>query len=482
MLQSVGMTTWTIFRGAPEAEEARRAHEASLAAAPVVPTLDHARLRRICLDAGADDVGVVEIERPGLGDEAAHARRIFPRTRSLVTLVTTSNPDAIRSVSRATANLAWHHNHADLDQVTHRVVRALGDAGVRAVATSIGFPMRHEAGQTTWEIAHKVVAVQAGMGHMGVNRNVIHPRLGNFVLLETILIDAVLDRYDQPLDANPCNGCNLCVAACPVGAVRTDDHFDFVACLEHNYREFLFGFEDWVHTIADGDRAGYQAKFTGEETRSMWQSLGFGPNYKSAYCQAVCPAGDDVIGPYLADRAAWRREVLVPLLRKEEAVYVRSGTRAEHVARRNGSKRIRYLDFHPSRSSPENFVLGLRHRFDRGRAVASGAEVRVRFDFGGGLAVVAAVTGGALHLRSSSVLPAVDAVDAVDTVDAPEVRAIDEPVDATVRLLGGHYIRLLHPDDVGAAPGEADDERRSTPTFEVLGDRAALGALLAVLS
>ena len=52
------------------------------------------------------------------------------------------------------------------------------------------------------------------------------------------------------------------------------------------------GFE----TIADSRNGkDYRRRVRDSETVSMWQSLAYGPNYKAAYCMAVCPAGEDVI-------------------------------------------------------------------------------------------------------------------------------------------------------------------------------------------
>jgi ferredoxin-NADP reductase len=49
---------------------------------------------------------------------------------------------------------------------------------------------------------------------------------------------------------------------------------------------------------------------------------------------AVCPAGEDVIGPYLHDRQRHLREVVRPLQERSEPVYVVPGSDAEAVARR----------------------------------------------------------------------------------------------------------------------------------------------------
>ena len=86
---------------------------------------------------------------------------------------------------------------------------------------------------------------------MGIHRNVIHPKFGNFILLGTVLIGVEASEYDRAIDYNPCLSCKLCVAACPVGAIGPDGHFDFASCYTHNYREFMGGFGDWAEHVAD---------------------------------------------------------------------------------------------------------------------------------------------------------------------------------------------------------------------------------------
>ena len=197
-------------------------------------------------------------------------------------------------------------------------------------------------------VSHKLIAQAAGLGKIGVHRNLIHPKFGNFILLGTVLLDAVVarDEQAQPLDYNPCLGCKLCVAACPVGAISSEGDFNFSACYTHNYREFMGGFTEWVERVADSDDAkDYRSNFSDTESASMWQSLSFGANYKAAYCLSVCPAGEDVIGPYLDTPTAHLKEVVKPLQQKVEPVYVIPGSDAEqHTTKRFPHKELRHVN------------------------------------------------------------------------------------------------------------------------------------------
>jgi ferredoxin-NADP reductase/Fe-S-cluster-containing hydrogenase component 2 len=299
--------------------------------------LNGAWLRSLALDCGADDAGLVEIARPGLKPQREEILRNYPWTKSLLSFVLRMAREPVRGAPRSVANLEFHRAGHQVNEIGAAIVAKLEARGVRAVNPSMGFPMEmyQTPGHGIWVVSHKPVAVEAGLGHMGIHRNLIHPKFGNFVLLGTVLIDCEASDYDQPIDYNPCLECKLCVAACPVGAIGPDGSFNFASCFTHNYREFLGGFSDWIEQVADARGAiDYRRRINEPETASMWQSLTFGANYKSAYCMAVCPAGEDVIGPYLHDRQRHLREVVRPLQERAEPVYVVPGSDAEAVARR----------------------------------------------------------------------------------------------------------------------------------------------------
>ncbi len=77
----------------------------------------------------------------------------------------------------------------------------------------------------------------------------------------------------------------------------------------------------------------------------MWQSLSFKPNYKAVYCLAVCPAGEEVIEPYLDDREGFMDLVLKPLQDKKETLYVLPNSQAKaHAELRYPHKRVKVVD------------------------------------------------------------------------------------------------------------------------------------------
>jgi hypothetical protein len=143
-------------------------------------------LRQVCLEAGADDVAFASVDNPELASEREHVEGALPGTRSFISLVVKMNRDNVRSPARSVANQEFHRSGELINEAAHRITRTLQEAGYRALNPSATFPMEMDnfPGRI-WVVAHKPVAVASGLGVMGIHRNVIHPRFGNFILLAT---------------------------------------------------------------------------------------------------------------------------------------------------------------------------------------------------------------------------------------------------------------------------------------------------------
>jgi len=215
---------------------------------PEAPTLQ--RLKAIVLEAGADDVGVVEIDRPSLQDQKEAIVHAFPRAKTLVSFICRMNVAQIRSNDRSLADGEFIAYDAEMLHISRTIVKALRDEGITAVTPSESFPQD----MSKWQgrmltVSHKPVAEAAGLGMIGHHRLLIHPIFGSHLCLGTIIIDTAFD---------------------------------------------------------------------------------------------VCPAGQDLLGPYLDNRKEYVRNVVKPLQERKENVYVLPGQdQATVVSKKFPNKTVR---------------------------------------------------------------------------------------------------------------------------------------------
>jgi epoxyqueuosine reductase QueG len=393
-------------------------------------------LRRLCLEAGAQDAGFVEVERDALSAEREDILRVYPRTRAVISIVKSVNRESVRSPSVAVADHEFHAVNTELPHAARRIIEGLKAAGVRGVSVPPGFPMDMTRWPgKIWDIAHKPVAVQAGLGHMGIHRVVIHPRLGSQILLGSILIDTAVDRYDRPLEDNPCIRCRLCVSVCPVGAIAKDGEFTFLSCLMHNYHELIGGFQEWVEALASARSAGaYRARFRDSETLMKWQSLTYADAYRCSYCLAVCPAGEGALASYEPDKKGYVESVVRPLKEKEEPVYVIPGTAAEKTARTRPGKDIPPVRNTVRPVSIPSFLEGVKLAFNS--EAAKGLHLIIAFTFTGKeqAEVTIAITDGKLDVREGHA----DTADLRVTADSETwVRMLNEEVSQLRAIITG---------------------------------------------
>src|SRR5215831_11987179 len=105
------------------------------------PMLEGAWLRRLAIDGGADDAGLVELTRPALDAQRDEILKNYPWTKSLLSFVVRMAREPVRGAPRSVANLEFHRAGHEVDHIAAAIVAELETRGVRAVNPSMGFPM-----------------------------------------------------------------------------------------------------------------------------------------------------------------------------------------------------------------------------------------------------------------------------------------------------------------------------------------------------
>jgi len=203
------------------------------------------------MELGFDAVGIATLERNPHAAEldrwlaAGHAgtmtylhrqaerrkdpRRIMPGAKvAVVTLTNYFHGSADRHAapegSGRVAQYAWS---SDYHEVLSRRLSQLG-AAIRAVVSGARTHCYVDAGP----VPERELAQRAGLGWIGKNTMLIHPRLGSFTFIGVVLTDADL-APDLPFDADRCGSCRRCLDACPTEAFVEPRVLDARRCISY---------------------------------------------------------------------------------------------------------------------------------------------------------------------------------------------------------------------------------------------------------
>lgn len=169
------------------------------------------------------------LTRPEAIEKRRDVRNLWPEARSVIVVAmnyyTGDHPPPDGRPRGRVARYAWGEDYHEVlaDRLRDLLAFLQREAG-RSVQGRIYVD--------TGPVLERAWAVQAGLGWIGKNSMLIHPRLGSYLFLGVLLVDLELEP-DPPFPFDHCGTCTRCIEACPTGCIRPDRTLEAERCLSY---------------------------------------------------------------------------------------------------------------------------------------------------------------------------------------------------------------------------------------------------------
>jgi epoxyqueuosine reductase QueG len=194
-------------------------------------------------DLGAGLVGVAPVERWDEFGEVPPDYRpqaIWGATRSVVVVAVPMLLPIIESTPSINYQEMYDTSNRLLDEISFRLASWLTAKGHASLCLPRDGYANLEAllKNPFGSFSHTYAAKYAGLGTIGLSRNLMVPEFGPRVRLNSVLTSAVLPA-DPMQPEELCDSCRLCERTCPTGAIRTRNDgiigdLDKTACTQHH--------------------------------------------------------------------------------------------------------------------------------------------------------------------------------------------------------------------------------------------------------
>jgi len=175
--------------------------------------------------------GMGYMARPDRVERREDPAKILPGVRSIILVGLNYYPGALptslkRDPSRGLiSNYAWGLDYHDL--MTPRLEELAA-----FISAETGREVAYRAYVDTGPVLERIYAAEAGLGFVGKNTCLIHPKMGSWLFLGEILVNIELDPTPEKANAS-CGICRRCLDTCPTGALIAPYVLDARRCISY---------------------------------------------------------------------------------------------------------------------------------------------------------------------------------------------------------------------------------------------------------